>query len=262
MSRGGRRRRQVRFEVDAQTEWNARTSHLQGGKRTPPPFMEILRDYLPRDESMTCLEVGAIPGSLLAYLHLTFGYKITGIDFASNEAAFHKTMAAYGISDYEFIKDDFLQHGFDHRFDVVASFGFIEHFDDFENVVIRHCALVAPGGWLALAVPNFRYLQFAYHFVFDRPNLRIHNQEAMDLRRLKAIASREGVMEVVSSPVGRLELWREERPLGLPVRLTDTAIRRAAAALGRVLPLSRYYSPYLVWIGRRGDVSTQPVQKT
>jgi 2-polyprenyl-3-methyl-5-hydroxy-6-metoxy-1,4-benzoquinol methylase len=37
----------------------------------------------------------------------------------------------------------------------VISFGFIEHFDNPENVIQKHLDLLKPGGILIVGVPNF-----------------------------------------------------------------------------------------------------------
>ena len=67
------------------------------------------------------------------------------------------------------------------QFDLVCSFGLIEHFIDWPQLLKRHAELVCPGGKLVITVPNFRgWLQRVVHELADVENLRKHNLDAMD----------------------------------------------------------------------------------
>ena len=44
--------------------------------------LEVFDRFLPRDASLSAAEVGGAPGQHLAYLHRTFGYRVTCIDYS------------------------------------------------------------------------------------------------------------------------------------------------------------------------------------
>jgi trans-aconitate methyltransferase len=241
----------VNVEDDARAEWNRRTRHLDARKVGRVSFQDIFDRHLPKSPDLTCLEIGAIPGAFLVYLHRHHGYRITGLDFADNERAFHDTMRMNGVTTYEFVRADLLEYRPENKFDVVASFGFVEHFDDFEEILERHCDLVNAGGYLVVTMPNFRRLQFLYHVMFDRKNLEFHNLKAMDVQSVDAVLSRQGFAKLVAGYDGGLELWREERPRNPIVWALEVGVRRVANTIGSRLPNSKFYSPQLVFIYRR-----------
>ncbi len=235
---------------EALEEWNRRTAPLEVSPLDDLPFTDLFDRVLPKGP-LTCLEVGAIPGRFLAYLALHHGYRVTGIDFADNHRVFHDTMAAYGIDGYEFIHGDFFSYDFQKKFDVVASFGFVEHFEDIEDVIARHCDLVAAGGYLVISVPNFRYLRYAYHFVFDRPSLAFHNLHAMDQKLLERIIEGHGFEKKVSTYYGKMMFWRDHHT-GPVMEKIDGVARRLSLWLGKILPVSKVISPFLILVYRRG----------
>ena len=154
-----------------------------------------------------CLEVGCFPGQYLAVFG-EYGYRLSGIDATprtDTELKDWLRRCGYAIGDI--IRGDFFAHSFDKQFDVVYSLGFIEHFTDWDDVVRRHMCLVKPGGHLVLSTPNFRgFVQYVYHWLFDRENLRHHNLEAMDPRRWSE-AVKTGFRVVRSGHFGGMHFW-------------------------------------------------------
>jgi 2-polyprenyl-3-methyl-5-hydroxy-6-metoxy-1,4-benzoquinol methylase len=245
--------RKVRYETTAKDEWDNRTSDLDISIEHDMPFAEIFEAYLPKSTQMSIIEVGSIPGNFLVYFHKAFGYKVNGIDFAENTRVFHETMKCNGIKDYNFNKADFFNHSIKEKFDVVVSFGFIEHFDDTKDVVSRHVELMKPGGYLVLTVPNFRFLQYFYHLHFDKPNLDIHNLNAMKIGKLKSILKNQGMQKLYARYYGNLKVWRQNTPLSQNALKRVNALHRWVGDKGHKFPTSRLYSPYIVLIYRKPD---------
>ena len=215
------------------------------------PFAEVLLRYLPVQPEWSALEIGAIPGRFLLFLHKNFGYRVSGLDYARDWSHFDAVFRDGKVTEAEKIAADFFSFTTDRTFQVVASFGFIEHFRDVPDMIRRHTRLVAPGGYLVLSVPNFTGLQYAYHWLVDRPNLRIHNTRAMSKPLIERLVQQDGFRLCYSGHVGRLEVWREDRPLGLWQRVIDRGARIAAASLAPHLRESGWYSPYYLLIARR-----------
>jgi 2-polyprenyl-3-methyl-5-hydroxy-6-metoxy-1,4-benzoquinol methylase len=243
----------VQYATDARTEWTRRTREIEPKRVVRVLFQDLLDRYLPTNPDYTCLEVGALPGDFLVYFHERHSYKVTGVDFADSEQVFHDTMRLNGVSDYEYVNADFLDFRPGRTFDVVASFGFVEHFDDYGAILQRHCDLVGERGYLVVGVPNFRNLQFVYHSVFDRQNLRIHNLAAMDPSTIHAELTQRGFRRLFVGYWGGLELWREPGLESAFLRLADAAVRRVANSIGRHVPNSHLYSPFILFIYCRAD---------
>lgn len=237
----------------------------QGADRDEPPrfdfFEEIARD-LPRAPDLTFFEIGCAPGRMLAKFCRELGYEAHGIDYAAD---------AEGIADYlrrHRVRVGAVHHGdfFSwtplRTYDIVASFGFIEHFDDPAGALDRHFALVRPGGHVVVGVPNFARGQRLLHWLFDRENLRRHNLACMRLGFFRDGGARNHA-EIVKLAYtgGHYDLWRETaRSDRLGVKASDPRVwlsPPSAAHLGlRWLAQRRpeagnpLFSPFIVAIYR------------
>ena len=117
---------------------------------------ETLKRALP-DVHGEVLEVGCAPGKWLAFMSDEFGLKPSGIEYseAGMNATF-RNFEALGLEVGEIQAGDFFKIEPDRQYDVVMSYGFIEHFTDVDEVVELHLRWLKPGGILILGVPNFR----------------------------------------------------------------------------------------------------------
>ncbi len=216
-------------------------------------FDRVMRRYLPIEG--TYFEIGCAPGTTMAYFHRNFGYRVTGIDFSSVDHV-HATMARYKISDYRVVDEDFLAYRAPERYDVVGSFGFVEHFEDYATVVRLQARLVRSGGYMVVEVPNLRFFNWVLYRIFLSETLKLHNLAAMDPDALLAAARCEGDFQPLycsyhstcflhfdaQNPVLSRRPW-----LRRAVALVRTALDRLG--LGNIR--SRYFSPYILVIARR-----------
>ena len=133
------------------------------------------------------IEVGCAPAKWLAFYAERFGAQVSGIEYTAKGAALSRAnLEALGI-DGEIHEADFF--GLEPSpHDLVASFGFIEHFDDVDTAFARHVEFTAPGGRIALGVPNFRRVNRVLQRIADPAFLALHNPEAMDPGRFRAWA--------------------------------------------------------------------------
>lgn len=123
------------------------------------------------------------PGAFLIYLGQHFDYVVSGIDQKPlTELALPDHCRRHGVSVGELICGDFFTASLN-TYDVVTSFGFVEHFDDVEALIERQADLVADGGTIVISTPNFRRGQYVLHRLLDADNLRRHSLPAMDLER-------------------------------------------------------------------------------
>jgi SAM-dependent methyltransferase len=212
-------------------------------------FKDLFDRFLPRGGD--CIEIGCYPGSYLIYLGKQFDYTVHGIDAAPQVAALPALFAAEKVRAGELIQDDFFSFQPGRKYDVVASFGFVEHFYDLEQVLRKHAELVAPGGTLVVSCPNFRRLQWLLHRVLDRANLERHVLASMDLRRWREILSRAGLDFVWDGYYQTMDFWTDS-PGSKLQRSIGKRIGSVARFVDRRLRLpNRFTSPYLVSISRK-----------
>jgi 2-polyprenyl-3-methyl-5-hydroxy-6-metoxy-1,4-benzoquinol methylase len=170
-------------------------------------ILKVFNDYLPKDKGLSILEIGGAPGQYLAYMHNTFGYKITCLDYS--KVGCEKTIENFkllGIDGNVFQGDLFSGNLTLPLFDIVYSLGFIEHFNDLSEVIINHLKLLKPGGILLVGTPNFTgiYKIFLKHLA---PKLLSrHILSTMDISNWKSFEKESKLEILFKSYIGGFEL--------------------------------------------------------
>jgi 2-polyprenyl-3-methyl-5-hydroxy-6-metoxy-1,4-benzoquinol methylase len=148
-------------------------------------FADLFDRYLTPDPSKTVFEVGCAGGYTLCYLAKHFKFKAFGIDYSDKIEMTRALFAYNNLPEPVLYKEDLFAWTPPRQYDIVCSFGFIEHFDDPRRIIETHLKLVAPGGTLIITMPHFAHLQYFFHWLIDRENLKKHNTKVMNLRAIK-----------------------------------------------------------------------------
>lgn len=205
-------------------------------------------------------EIGCAPGKWLAFLAENCGLKPAGIEYSpEGMAATRKNLALHGIEDAEILEGDFFTREPEARFDAVASYGFIEHFDDPQPVLDRHLDWLKPGGLLVIGVPNFRGIHGTLQKMLDRSIVEKHNLSVMDPAFFSAWAQQRGMAVESVEYLGGFEP-------GLPI--VDTSRMNPAIFLARAIMWVGFrvrrspaldnlngprISSYLLFVGRKAE---------
>jgi 2-polyprenyl-3-methyl-5-hydroxy-6-metoxy-1,4-benzoquinol methylase len=240
--------------LTTQTYWESAWEG-KGARRGFELFDEVAR-HLPPTPGLSFLEVGCAPGGILAEFCARLGYEAHGVDFAADPREVEEFLRAEGVRVGEVHRADFLTWEPGRLYDVVASFGFIEHFENASEVVDRHFRLAREGGHVCITMPNFARGQKLLHWLYDRENLRLHNTSIMNLAFLRAAARRNGAELLAARYAGgQYAFWVEDdRKLSaLSKRLmwrTDSALKRLTGALPAA-GVNSWLSPFLVAVYRK-----------
>lgn len=84
-------------------------------------------------------------------------------------------LAAVGVRDATSYQCDIREFSPPTPYDVACSFGLVEHVSDPMSMLSEHNRLLRRGGLMVVIVPNFRNVQFLYHWLFDRLDLLRHD---------------------------------------------------------------------------------------
>ena len=237
--------------------------HRQGYSLPPvqaaSEFQEFLDRYLPKRKDWSVLEIGACPGSHLLAIALSHGYRPTALDYLPAVRQLPEAFARFGVHDLEVIETDFLTFSTPRKFNVVTSYGFIEHFSDPEDLIRRHWDLVAEGGYMVLGAPAFGPLQLALRRLILKPDelkqtLRAHNPGIRNLEAIADICLRlPGARIERATPAGHMEAWFS--PHGSEVRRSRVWLLVLWLVVGRIPRWlnwsSRRFSPLSLVIVRR-----------
>ncbi|MFC1590514.1 hypothetical protein ACFL42_03390, partial [Candidatus Omnitrophota bacterium] len=137
------------------------------------------------------------------------------------------------------------------KYDLICSFGFIEHFKgELEKQIIKkHIDMLKPGGKLILTVPNFNYGQYIICSLLNRRLLRKHNIKTMTLSYFKDIASLNGLNIIYLKYYGGLfDFWLGDDNLNIFQLILHKILRVARYLLHNIKLNNRFFSPYIVFI--------------
>jgi 2-polyprenyl-3-methyl-5-hydroxy-6-metoxy-1,4-benzoquinol methylase len=201
-----------------------------------------------KNEKKTCIEIGCYPGDYLSVFG-ELGYELYGIDYCKQLDLMVASLKNKGYSLGRFWKEDFSRFGPQKKFDVVVSFGFIEHFTNFCEVIEKHISLVKTQGYLVVEVPNFiGGFQHWFHVNFDKLNYARHYIPAMDIEKWIDILRKRNFRIIYKGYFGRFHFWTqtEYESMSLLARLSLKVLSKfIRPVLKRALPKDkRMYSPF------------------
>jgi SAM-dependent methyltransferase len=218
---------------------------------------------LPADAKV--LEVGSAPGSFLVRFSRRFKTMPYGVEYTKSGAEMNRRIfKEAGFDPANVVEDDFFSESFvaTHRgqYDVVMSRGFIEHFDDPRAVVARHFELLKPGGFLVITIPNLRGVYGLWTRCFNPDQMPLHNLTIMKGPEFSRLFDGLPLKVIKDGYIGTFTFWMFTAPEGARVR---KFIVRGLITVQYVLNIpfrllfgrrgfeTRYFSPNLVFVGRR-----------
>jgi 2-polyprenyl-3-methyl-5-hydroxy-6-metoxy-1,4-benzoquinol methylase len=236
----------------------------EGGKVKPVlvganAFASVLERYLPVDPGLRCVEIGAYPGANLCYLAKRFGYRPTAIEYRDDADDIESLFAHNGVEDLTIIKKSFLDVvGL--KFDVVASFGFVEHFRDYENVIFRHAEMVEEGGYLVISVPHLFGLQgLLRRILFREESLKSmvesHNLAIMNLAVMKRVLRAGGLEILFAGYAMGFRFWIpcDSPKIRNDMRWLASLVNKFDKRFGSRMPSCRFYSPMILTVSKKSE---------
>lgn len=154
-------------------------------------FWDLLVSENPKGKSI--IEIGGYPGRYLAYLADKYKVEPTSLDFNSDTPQIQKSFASMGISKYHLFEKDFNKYVPEKLYDCVYSLGFIEHFENYNEILDKHLDYLKPGGRLLVMVPNKKYFRKLYGYLVDYKNLKAHNLKCMNPKTFKDFGLRNNL---------------------------------------------------------------------
>ncbi len=215
------------------------------------PRKVVFEKFVPKlTTGNNLIEIGGFPGVFSAYFYRQGIRDVTILDFYINTGIVRKFEEINDLpgGSIQCIESDFFAFATDKRYDVVFSSGFIEHFEDTENVIKRHVDLLSEQGQLLILIPNFLGLNGKIQRRFDKENLEAHNLKSMEIPRLKEIMRRFELRDTSVDYLGKPMVWLEPKP-------ENRGKRKWVKTLSYAIKLApvkgKFLSPYIAIYARK-----------
>lgn len=174
----------------------------------------MLVDFGDKSE-MDIIELGCAPGRILKELYLTRPtHNYFGIDYSRDGLEITKQFLEENGIKAELIHADIQTYIPDKTYDLVFSFGLIEHFSDPIDILNAHKKFVSTDGWVIASVPNLSNYFVNNALKRFRPvDLETHNLDIMSRDALKKNFINSGFRDIqVGGAVGPLLPTPKETP--------------------------------------------------
>ncbi len=226
-------------------------------------FRTTFASHVPARGSL--LEIGCGGSVLLPYFAKEHGFTVAGIDYSPQGCEHEKRiLEREGVEARVVCADLFIPpRDMLGEFDVVASFGVVEHFSDTDGCIRAVAALARRGGLVLTMIPNMRGLPGLMQRVLNRRVYEAH--VPLTPERLRDAHIRAGLKIVearyfISMNFGVVNL------VGLKPRSSGTMLKRVILKVSnlfcatfwtverivrREFPASRALSPYVVVLAKR-----------
>ena len=220
-------------------------------------FQESLGQY--SNQGADLLELGCGGSAFLPYFARRFGFSVSGIDYSKNGIETERQICESHDVDCTLYCSDIFSPPQEclGRFDVVVSFGVLEHFTDTESTLRSFSNFLRPGGRLLTVVPNMKGLCGFGQKLIAPDIYSIH--ETLDIERIKTAHLGAGldldyVKYFLFSNFGVINPGSNSDPIrwvlfhGLRA---VTAISWCAESIFGQFPANRWTSPYLISIATK-----------
>lgn len=176
------------------------------------PTRSLIDKYIPHaDHFQNAFEPGCYPGRFLLEIGRK-GFILNGCDVTPRvELDLRDWLVKVGNCKVEkIVQENFDNLNDNKQYDLVCSFGFVEHFENYENIFIKQINMAKNGGIVLIQFPNFYGLvQRLLHYCLDRDNLSNHIISAMNIENYKHIIPED--FEIVFwGYYGNFEFWNDD----------------------------------------------------
>jgi SAM-dependent methyltransferase len=213
-------------------------------------FGDILGKIIADKGIKNAIELGGFPGYYSIYLKKYQKLYTTLLDYFIHPELVNKLLAANDLKpgDINIVEADLFTYQPAQKFDMVLSFGLIEHFNDTKFIINEHLKFLKPGGTLFITLPNFKSVNGWVQKNFDKENYDKHNINSMDLDLLKNACKELGLKDIEAYYHGKFSVWLENKSeqKGLSKAIVK-AIWLAGKVFTKIVPVdSKALSPYMV----------------
>lgn len=218
-------------------------------------FSTILGNLIKDRGVKTAIELGGFPGYYSTFLKKYFDLKVTLFDYFIHQKIIDELLAFNDLKSTEIniIEADLFTYQPTEKYDLVSSFGLIEHFENTKEIIEKHLIFLNDGGTLFITLPNFKGVNGWVQKNFDKYNYDKHNMGCMDLSFLSLMVKDLGLKDVKTYYTGGFSTWLENKESKSAI---DKAVVKTIWYAGKIVSKvlrqeTKLLSPYIVLEGRK-----------
>lgn len=193
--------------MDSKTNQQYWSDHWQGNEFSIAPQHHPVRQWIESEVAQSAgtdvFEVGCYPGKFLAVFGER-GYTLNGIDsFSEMNSAMQEWLEGKGYKVGQFYQSDFCHFTSPKKYDIVCSFGFIEHFKNWEIALVKHVELVKDGGYIMIDVPNLKSpLYYLLYRMLESTVLKNHVLSTLNKNVICGVLEKNGCTIKIAKYMG------------------------------------------------------------
>ena len=217
---------------------------------------EILKQYIPYDPKRKIVEIGSGDGKLLKDIADLVGGGVTGIEYSKPAAVRAESAGVSTIVGDAFAPELLEQHK--EEFDLVYSYGFVEHIIPPRKAIDIHLAILKRGGYFFVQIPRLRKFNWLRCKLFRPSLLDYHNLPLMEVETLEKECLTDRVEKIFCGAYGtlKLRLPMDQKNVRYYILKTICLLEYVLNPLFRILLgrhgfETRLFSPALIFIGRK-----------
>jgi cyclopropane fatty-acyl-phospholipid synthase-like methyltransferase len=242
------------IKLTTQNDWDEYYGNKKNNSVSDIVFSNIFNKYLVPNSKLSILEIGCAGGKFLCWLTKKFGYQAFGIDYSEQIDKTYELFRSQGMSRPTLFKEDFFNWNPVRTFDIVCSFGFIEHFSNPSEILKKHCDILSPGGLLIVTLPHFAHGQYFFHRLIDNDNLKKHNLDIMKLHAIRTAMSSLPVEIIHLDYYKTFGFWTENDDLSRTNSTTKYLIKKIGKVIQFIFGYDRpnfLFSPHIVCVAKK-----------
>lgn len=218
-------------------------------------FWEILTKIIKEKNIKSVIELGGFPGYYSVFLKKYFKLDATLFDYYIHPKIIEELLVSNNLTlaDINIIEADLFEHQPIKKYDLVTSFGLIEHFLNTKDIIERHLNFLNDDGTLFITLPNFKGVNGWVQKTFDVENYNKHFIACMDLEFLSATAKQLGLKNVQTYYYGGFSTWLENKN-NKPklIQISVKIIWVIGKILSKIIPIqTKLLSPYIVLVSTK-----------
>lgn len=253
------------MEITEKSFWENYWGNIQLPKKVDFSFKNdnvianaILNNIPKAKKNELALEIGCAPGKWMLFFYEHLNYDIEGfeyLDTAAKKTIENLILCGVDESRFEVKTSDFLKEKAIPFYTVVSSFGFVEHFENYQDIIQKHFEFAVDAGYVVIGFPSFRglnyYIQQAIDMLAGTNIIANHNINMMNVDMIEDVIQKLNKKIIYIDYIGGLEfgLFNMNEIRNIYVRLIVKIIVKFLSLLFKKSK-NKYIASYLLVIAR------------